>query len=85
MSGTNRDPMGKPEGPTPWHELDPEIALDPWRDADAKKVPELPVTLGPASRSGSPAPNPFCVAPPGLDPQASLAERLHWDLPQRDE
>lgn len=82
MSGSDRDPLGMPKQPRPWHELDPEDALDPWAEFADSEPPTIPVTLGPASRSGSAAPNPFPVMPPGLDPQASLAEQLSWELPK---
>ena len=75
----NLDPVGKPEQPVSWYKLDPGDALDPWRDSEEPELPGIPVTLGPAPRSGPPAYNPMSVQAPGFD-VASLAAQLNWKV-----
>ena len=75
----NLDPMGKPEQPEPWCQLDPEDALDPWGEFEEPELPTIPMTIGPASSSGAPAYNPMSVEAPGIDTGTSLlAEELNW-------
>ena len=76
------DPMGKPKGPVPWCQLDPEEALDPWGEFEDDELPSIPMTLGPASRSRAPTYNPMSVQAPGIDPggYSLLAEQLNWKI-----
>ncbi len=58
-------------------------ALDPWaREADEEELPGMPMTIGPADSSGTPA--------SGVDlnsgamsacESTSLVEALRWDIP----
>ena len=74
------DPMGKPEQPEPWYQLDPEKALDPWGEFEEPELPGIPMTIGPARRSSAPVPNPMSVEAPGIDTSGTslLAEKLNW-------
>ena len=73
------NPMGKPDQPVPWYQLDPEDALDPWGEFEEPEIPTLTMTIGPASRSSAPVPNPMSVQAPGIDRGTSLlAEDLNW-------
>ena len=68
------DPMGKPEGPKPWYQLDPEDALDPWGEFEEPELPGIPMTIGPA-RSGPVGPA------SGVDLETGLmAAELNWKI-----
>jgi hypothetical protein len=78
------DPVDNCELPEPWYLQDPWEALDPWRGTEGgEKFPPMPMTLGPASRFGSPVSNPMSVEAPGIDTGTSLAARLSWKLPKK--
>jgi len=75
----NLDPMGKPEGPQLWHQLDPEEALDPWGEFEEPELPPtIPLTIGPAS-DGPAGPA------SGVDlGTGRMAAQLNWTVSQTD-
>ena len=70
----NLDPTGKPAQPEPWYKLDPEEALDPWRDFEEPELPTIPMTLGPA-RGGPAGPASGVDLDTGL-----MAAKLNWKI-----
>ena len=73
-AGDNRDPMGKPEQPIPWCQLDPEAVLDPWENFEEPELETIPMVLGPA-RSGPAGPA------SGVDLQSGqMAAELNWKI-----
>ena len=73
-AGDNLDPLGKPEQPIPWHQLDPEDALGPWGDFEEPELQTIPMVLGPAS-SGPAGPA------SGVDLQSGrMAAELNWKI-----
>jgi hypothetical protein len=74
----NLNPMGKPEQPALWHQLDPEEALDPWRESEEPELPTIPLTIGPAP--GGPA-----GPASGADLETGrMAAELNWTVCQTD-
>jgi len=58
----------------------PEEPESPFAPVDEEGRPYLPMSLGPASRSGARAYNPVSVEAPGIDTsgRSLLAAQLHW-------
>ena len=83
LEGEKRGLSIDAEPPEPWYLQDPWEALDPWKETErGEKFPAIPMTLGPASRFGSPVSNPMTVEAPGIDTGTSLAARLSWKVPR---
>ncbi len=70
----NLDPLGKPEQPEPWYQLDPEEALDPWGEFEEPELPGIPMTIGPA-------PDGPAGPASGVDlGTGRMAAGLHWKI-----
>ena len=70
----NLGPMGEPEQPLPWCQLDPQEVLDPCDDFEEPELPTIPMVIGPAS-SGPAGPA------SGVDlGTGRMAAELHWNI-----
>jgi hypothetical protein len=70
----NLDPMGEPEEPKLWHQLNPEDALGPWGEPEEPEPPGIPFSLGPA-------PNGPAGPASGVDLGTGLmAAELNWKI-----